>query len=350
MTQLTAATAPLAAALTTAARAAHKNLTNSYTYLWLTGPTVYASNGTTTIVADTGLSDTLDAPIPLPVEAAKLVSSLPGDETTIDATDSHIVLASKRTRYELTRVVAEPYELPTVEGTSFLVGDATRARLARAVRVASRDETRPVLTGIEVVDDRVTATDSYRLVTEGDDEPDAKSVIVPAVVVAEFMRHAGEGTCITSDDGVKFEADGVTIYGRLIDGQFPVASQLIPDEYDYTVTLNRDELVSCLKRMKALAIGTDPVRVSAEGLVCDIALRSESVGEASESLDILDGGGDEFGPIGFNVGFALEGAEMLDGDTITVSLISPLRPALLTGDGDTEYLLMPVRLNDGGAS
>jgi DNA polymerase-3 subunit beta len=49
--------------------------------------------------------------------------------------------------------------------------------------------------------------------------------------------------------------------------------------------------------------------------------------------------------IGFNADFLRDGLESVDGDDIRLKLISPLRPAVLQGDGDEfTYLVMPIRL------
>ncbi|MBV8395912.1 MAG: DNA polymerase III subunit beta, partial [Actinobacteria bacterium] len=67
------------------------------------------------------------------------------------------------------------------------------------------------------------------------------------------------------------------------------------------------------------------------------------VGEARESLpaafvgDVLE--------IGFNADFLRDGLESVDASTVTLKLISPLRPAVLEGEtADYTYLIMPIRL------
>jgi DNA polymerase-3 subunit beta len=80
----------------------------------------------------------------------------------------------------------------------------------------------------------------------------------------------------------------------------------------------------------------------AEGELTVIA-RTHEVGESHESLPAAFTG--DTLEIGFNADFLREGIESIDGDDVRVKLISPLRPAVLQGEGDDfTYLVMPIRL------
>jgi DNA polymerase-3 subunit beta len=80
----------------------------------------------------------------------------------------------------------------------------------------------------------------------------------------------------------------------------------------------------------------------AEGELTVVA-RTHEVGESRESLPVGYTG--EPLEIGFNADFLRDGLELLDSDDVRVKLISPLRPAVIQGDGDDfTYLVMPIRL------
>ena len=74
-----------------------------------------------------------------------------------------------------------------------------------------------------------------------------------------------------------------------------------------------------------------------------ISSQTQDVGESRESLPIQYVG--EPLEIGFNAEFLRDGLDSVDGDEVTINLISPLRPGLLKGgNGDFWYLIMPIRL------
>ena len=74
-----------------------------------------------------------------------------------------------------------------------------------------------------------------------------------------------------------------------------------------------------------------------------ISAQTQDVGEARESLPVAFAA--DTLEIGFNADFLRDGVESVDGDQIVLKLISSLRPAVMTGDGDDfRYLIMPIRL------
>src|SRR6185436_14292715 len=120
------------------------------------------------------------------------------------------------------------------------------ATINKVARSASRDETRPVLTGILVsasgAELRMVATDSYRLSVKETklEEPLQGSfeANVPARALQELGRIVGaaaeDGLSVTvRTNQVIFEAGGVVLSSRLIDGQFPNHRQLLPDAFEH---------------------------------------------------------------------------------------------------------------------
>ncbi|MBM3665091.1 MAG: DNA polymerase III subunit beta [Actinobacteria bacterium] len=253
---------------------------------------------------------------------------------------------------------AEEYpELPPDGGAGFSIpADRLTTCADRVVRAASRDETRPVLTGVlvRIGPEGLTmaATDSYRLAvrTEPLAFPPAEpqEAIVPARAVAEVSRLAAQAKerdveVALTDSRAAFRCAGVLMTARLIEGQFPDYRQLIPAEFEQEVRLDRAEFLAVLTRIGMLAQRTAPLRLSFERGQLTVATTSDQVGEGREPMPAPYAG--EPMEIGFNADFLREGVEGLDGDEVRLGLISPLRPGLLRGEGDDyRYLLMPIRL------
>ena len=130
---------------------------------------------------------------------------------------------------------------------------------------------------------------------------------------------------------------------RRIDGQFPNYRQLLPEQFEHELTMPWAELLEVVRRASVMIQRATPLQLRfAEGELTVIA-RTHEVGESKESMPV-GFSGDPL-EIGFNADFLRDGLESVDGDDIRLKLISPLRPAVLQGDGDEfTYLVMPIRL------
>jgi len=247
-------------------------------------------------------------------------------------------------------------KLPDVDGVqSFSVDRAAFLEtVARVARAASRDESRPVLTGILVRFEEgrlvMAATDSYRLSvketeleTEGAPELEA---IVPARALAELARIAADADELrigVQENHVLFDAGGVWLTTRRIDGQFPNYKQLIPETFEHQVALPREEFLEVVRRTSVMAQRNSPIRLRfAEGEVT-VSAQTQDVGEARETLPVAFSG--EELEIGFNPEFLRDGIESVDSDEVQLRLISSLRPGLIRAEDENfSYLIMPIRL------
>jgi DNA polymerase-3 subunit beta len=289
------------------------------------------------------------------VELARL---LPDEDVQIEhrAEEGVVRIECGNASYRLhTHNVEDFPRLPDVEaiGTFSVDRDALLDTVARVSRSASRDESRPVLTGIlarfeggKLV---MAATDSYRLsVKETPLEGGAPELeaIIPARALTELSRIAGNAVGLelgVHENQVVFVADGVTLTTRRIEGQFPNYKQLIPEEYEHTVTLPRAEVLDVVRRVAVMAQRNSPLRLRfAEGELT-VSAQTQDVGEARELMPAGFTG--EPLEIGFNADFLREGFESVSSDEVEVRLISSLRPAVIQGDADDfTYLVMPIRL------
>ncbi len=290
-----------------------------------------------------------------------LVKSLPaGGVTLVERKDQRDVEMSAGTASFHLRLLdsGDFPQLPTIEGeTITMPAGALAETVERVARAASRDEVRPILTGImvNVEGDSLTmvATDSYRLSVKRTElsQPAAESfeVNVPARAMRELARIVGQTGIETVDislpsNQVIFRAGDVVLSSRLIDGQFPNYRQLLPDAFDHDVRLPRGELLEVARRVGYLAQRNAPLKMAfAEGELT-ISAETPEIGDASESMPCSFEG--EAMEIAFNPQFFVEGVESIDGDELVLRLTSPLRPGLLQhpGSEDYSYLVMPIRL------
>ena len=283
---------------------------------------------------------------------------LPADEVTIEhlPAEGVVQIACGAASYRLHTFSTEDFpRLPDVELAQLHTVDSAALldTVTRVSRAASRDESRPVLTGILVRFEGGTivmaATDSYRMsvketAVEGQ-LPDLEA-IVPARALAELQRIAGGADELqlgVHENHVVFGADGTWLTTRRIDGQFPNYRQLRPEAFEHEVPVARDELAEVVRRVSVMAQRNSPLRLRFADGELTISAQTQDVGEAKESLPVQFSG--EPLEIGFNADFLRDGVDSVDGDQAVLKLISSLRPALITGEGDDFwYLIMPIRL------
>jgi len=253
--------------------------------------------------------------------------------------------------------VYDPADFPRLPAVDVALQTVETAGLLAAIqdvsRAASRDESRPVLTGILVRFDGpalvMAATDSYRLAvretTLSAPGPELEAII-PARALAELARLAAGHETISigvNENHVVFGAGDVWLTTRRIDGQFPNYKQLLPEAFEAELQLPREELRGIVKRAAVMAQRNTPLRLRfAEGELT-VSARSQDVGETTESMPAPYTG--EPLEIGFNAEFLADGLDSVAGDTVELKLINPLRPGLISAPGETFwYLIMPIRL------
>jgi len=291
------------------------------------------------------------------VDIARL---LPGEEVTIEhrAAESVVHVGSGSASYTLHTYNAEDFpRLPELSETETFAVDreALLETIGRVARAASRDEARPVLTGVLVqfAGDKLVmaATDSYRLAVKETPLSSAApelEAIVPSRALQELSRIPGDGdgdeiAVGVQENQVLFSVGGVWLTTRRIDGQFPNYRQLLPETFEHELTISRAELLDVVRRAAVMIQRATPLQLRfADGEVTVVA-RTHEVGESKESMPLAYSG--EPLEIGFNAEFLREGLESVEGDDVKMKLISPLRPAILTDEaGDFTYLIMPIRL------
>jgi DNA polymerase III subunit beta len=309
----------------------------------------------TSLEARVESSGSVVVPGKLLVELARL---LPDADVEIEHKSDEAIVEVRcgSATYRLHTYNAEDFpRLPETEGIERHEVDRETLleTVARVSRSASRDESRPVLTGVLVSFEPgklvMAATDSYRLsvkeTTLEGSVPELEA-IVPARALTELARIAQTGEKIelgVHENQVVFGTGEAWLTTRRIDGQFPNYKQLVPETFDYEVSLPRDELLEVVRRVSVMAQRNSPLRLRfAEGELT-VSAQTQDVGEARESLPAAFTG-DPL-EIGFNAEFLRDGIESVIGEQLRLKLISPLRPAVIQGEGDDFlYLIMPIRL------
>jgi DNA polymerase III subunit beta len=293
-----------------------------------------------------------------------IVRRLEPGAVTFEHEDDHITISAARSNFKLRTypVVEFPAVGRTTDATTQLPEGVLAEAVRQVVRAASHDDARPLLTGVLLsrIDGsvRMVATDSYRMsmrdlpgvpALPGEDD-----LLVPARALAELQRlpaHAPNGEArsvgvASSSNEITFWQGNVQISTRLLEGRYPDYNQLIPDHYPNKLHLGKESFLAALRRVQLLVRdNTTPVRLSMRSGGVDLAVVSQEVGDAAESVD-----GDYSGEdlvIAFNPSYLIDGVEAVLGDEVIVESADGTRAATVRGaeDDHFRYLLMPVRVS-----
>ena len=297
-----------------------------------------------------------------------IVRSLPGGSFSLEHDDSGgtVRLAAGENEYRIRAYAADDFpQLPgfDAEAAFRMSGDLLVETVEKVSRSYSRDETRPVLTGILISFEenrvRMVTTDSYRLsIKETELATTAfegsREAIIPARAMQEVARIFGsegedEVEVSLSENQALFRIGDVLFGTRLIDGNFPEYRRLLPTTFEREISVNREDLMGTLRRVNLFAQRqTPPVPVSlsfSNGAV-EVIVRNGEVGEAHERLPATSE--DDF-LISFNPGYLLDGVSAIDTEKVVFKLNEALKPGLIVPgvEGEEEpdflYLIMPMR-------
>ena len=139
----------------------------------------------------------------------------------------------------------------------------------------------------------------------------------------------------------------VLFYSRLLEGNYPDTSRLIPSESKTSVTVNGRSLLQAIDRASLLAREerNNIVRFSAdEGKVIEISSNSPEVGKVEEMVEAIDVTGEEL-KISFSAKYMMDALRAIDGQDVEIQFTGAMRPFILKSvDDDTILqLILPVR-------
>jgi DNA polymerase-3 subunit beta len=295
-----------------------------------------------------------------------VVGSLSKEDLTLvhDSSEGVVRLSARENEYRIRAYPAEDFpQLPKFdEAAAFKMGGEPLVETVEKVsRSYSRDETRPVLTGILISFEesriRMVTTDSYRLsvketelVTTFDGSREA---IIPARAMQEVSRIISSSDeeqldVVLSENQALFRIGDVLFGTRLIEGSFPEYKRLLPNAFEREISVSREELIETLRRVSFFTqrqTPAVPVNLAFSKGAVEVTVRNGEVGEAHERLPATSE--DEF-HILFNPSYLLDGVSAVDSEKVLFKLNEPLKPGLIVPETDGEepdfwYVITPMR-------
>lgn len=240
---------------------------------------------------------------------------------------------------------------------SFVMPSAAMALLCkRTAHAVDVDGGFVVLEGIhfQIEDGLITtiATDRHQLARAGCRLPlgadGMPGITVPALTAKHMVTlasHAEDVSIDVSERAVAVHAGNVTLVSKLIDGDYPDTSRLIPREKAHDFKVDREFLVAAVERVAAITRVKDGDRILKFGFdkhSCTIATRKSELGDATAAIE-----GEFSGPalaVGLNGEMVLSALTMFQATAVTIRLISPQDPVVIIGAADEEAMaiIMPA--------
>ncbi|MFJ8063527.1 DNA polymerase III subunit beta [Psychrobacillus sp. NPDC096426] len=293
----------------------------------------------------------------------EIIRKLPTSDVEIEVKENqHTHIRSGKSKFHLIGLEASNYPLlPEIQDDrQFIVpANSLKSIVRETVFAVSTSENRPVLTGVlwQIKGGELTcvATDSHRLarrkLTLEQPIEGEYNVVIPGKSLNELSKIIGDSSqpvyiAITNQQ-VLFKTEDVLLYSRLLEGNYPDTSRLIPTEFKTSITMNGKALFQAIDRASLLAREerNNIVRLaSLEGNTVEISSNSPEIGEVEEEIQstLIEGEGIA---LSFSAKYMMDALRALDGQDIMIQFTGAMRPFILHSANDdiVLQLIVPVR-------
>jgi DNA polymerase-3 subunit beta len=301
---------------------------------------------------------------------AEITRSLPGLPVVFGEDPDGVAISCGTASFTLVSLNPDEYpalpELPVLAGV--VDGGDLAAAIGQITPAASRDDTLPILTGVnlELSASTITlvATDRYRLAVrelgwdcEAEPHPE---LLVPARSLTDAARMMSPGTPVRimlgadpgTDAMVGFDAGDRRLTTRLIAGEFIKYRSRFPAEFGCHAEVPAAAFSEALRRASLVAEPGTPIRLSFAPDRVTVEAGTKGHARATETVT-AEFSGDE-PSIAFSPQYLMDGVTAAsvglhagDGDgppRVRLEFTSSTKPAVITGGDDFRYLVVPQRI------
>ncbi|OCS87896.1 DNA polymerase III subunit beta [Caryophanon tenue] len=292
----------------------------------------------------------------------EIVRKLPTNIVEIEVTDNfQTFIRSGKSEFHLIGSDANEYpQLPELSNNEqfSIPSDLLKTVIRETVFAVATSESRPVLTGVhwQTTENELicVATDSHRLARRKvtvDNLPTGQNVVIPGKSLNELNKILDDSStaveiALTSQQ-VLFKTNEVLFFSRLLEGNYPDTSRLIPNEYKTNVTINGKLLLQAIDRASLLAREdrNNVVRFETVGdNSVEISSNSPEIGKVKEQIAVEQAEGEEL-KISFSAKYMMDALKAIDGQDVMIQFTGAMKPFILRSIHDDAILqlILPVR-------
>ncbi len=287
---------------------------------------------------------------------------LPDSEVLIEVKENNtVIIECDNSHFELRGMPSDSFPaLPSIERQNILKVSqkAVRDMIRQTLFAVSTDENRPILTGslIQCIENEITfvSIDGFRMAVrksinnEGFSE---FSVVVPGKTLNEIVKILQpvdeEISIYSSHNQILFEIGNCRVVSRLLEGEYLNYKSIIPKEYETSVRLKTEDLLSSLER--ASLITADEKKYPVKFNISDdkiIITSNTEIGAVREEVRVEVNGSNM--DVGFNPRYFIEALKVIDDEEIDIYFNSSIGPCTIRPlEGDNfAYMILPVRIKN----
>ena len=292
---------------------------------------------------------------------SNIIRKLPENDVYFEADDNeNILLFCGKAKFNLSGKNHEEFPmLPNIEKSyKITVSQFTLKEMIRqTIFSISNNESNKILTGelFEINGDefKIASLDLHRVsirkIQLKESYDDMKAVI-PGKTLSEVSKILTGGMDDNVDiyftkNHVLFELENTIIISRLIEGNFYNINQMLTNDYETKVRINKKELLNCIDRATLLVKEGDkkPIIINIGDELMELKIKSQ-IGSMNEEIMITKEGKDLL--IGFNPRFLIDALRVIDDEEVTIYLMNAKAPCFIKDDGESYiYLILPVNFN-----
>lgn len=334
----------------------------------LTGSDADITIESTLDASDSGYGLSIEEPgaIVLPARFFnEVIKKLPDKQATIEVFNGlQVRITSGTAEFTINGQDANNYpHLPEVESenTVELASDMLREVIDQTRIAVSKQESRPILTGIHVTLNNgiltAVATDSHRLAQRKVELPETADrdfdIVLPGASMTELAKMIAD-----EKDGVKMQITenqalfifgNTHFYSRLLEGNYPETSRLIPESSDTRLEITASDLLASIERASLLSHESRnnvvKLSVNPENKIATVSGTSADVGNVEEEINADQIVGNPL-EISFNPDYMRDALKSFGQTKILISFTTALRPFTLVPTEEKAnfvQLITPVR-------
>ena len=292
----------------------------------------------------------------------EIVRKLPNGLINIEVVDGlKIILYTGNSNFNLNGIDSDEFPNLNMEKSSNpikLSKKVIKNVINQTIFATSMQESRPILTGInfKIENDNMEciATDSYRLskkILKLDKVVDNLiNIVIPSKNIGELVKIIED-----SDDEISihifsnkilFEFDNILFQSRLLNGNFPDTSRLIPTEFKLEIKADLEELYEVIDRASLLTNEKEKnvIKFETNGNTLTISSNTPEIGKVEEKLTIEKNNNEDI-KIAFSSKYMLDALKTITSKNVKILLNSDITPIILNNEEDDKLieLLLPIK-------